>query len=204
MINIYCKVCRDCFMCANYIEIACLAGQWVRKRAYMCTVHKLFVCLLVKFVRIELVKKRFTCGERPLHVFRLLARLGERARVWVSHSLTMLISVRRLLISCLISTTLVRISTKRFPVRLTLCHFWYREVHSGVGVEAVRILCVPVQECNDVEDELGLSVGACWWVGSNHENRIGLKRGSPLSGGDLFVHKSKPIAKSVSQSYVTK
>ena len=51
MINIYCKVCRDCFMCANYIEIACLAGQGVRKRAYMCTVHKLFVCLLIKFVR---------------------------------------------------------------------------------------------------------------------------------------------------------
>ena len=55
----------------------------------------------------------------------------------------------------------MRISTKRFPVRLTLCHFWYHDVHSGVGVETVRILCVPVQECKDVEEELGLSVGAC-------------------------------------------
>ena len=49
-------------MCANYVKIACLAVQVVGKRAYMCTVHKLFVCLLIKFVRawcscIELVKK---------------------------------------------------------------------------------------------------------------------------------------------------
>ena len=38
----------------------------------------------------------------------------------------------------------------------------------------------------------------------NHENKIGFKRGSPLNGGDLFAYKSKPIAKSASQRYVTK
>ena len=51
----------------------------------------------------------------------------------------------------------MRISTKRFPVRLILCH-----VRFVRALETVRILCVPVQECSDVEDELGASVGACW------------------------------------------
>ena len=58
-------------------------------------------------------------------------------------------------------------------------------------METVKILCVPVQGCEDVEEE-------------NHENKIGLKRDSPLSGGDLFVPKSKPIAKSAPQRYVTR
>ena len=146
----------------------------------------------------------FHSWRAPNARFRLLARLREHARAPASHSWAVLMSIRRLLISCLISTTLVRISTKRFPVRLTLCHSWYHEVHSNISVEAVKILCVPVQECNDVEDELGQSLGACWWVGLNHENKIGFKRGSPLNGGDLFAHKSKPIAKSASQRYVTK
>ena len=92
----------------------------------------------------------------PVARFRLLTRLREHARAPASQSRAVLISIRRLLISCLIFTTLVRISTKRFPVRLILCH-----VRFVLELETVRILCVPVQECKDVEEELGLSVGAC-------------------------------------------
>ena len=140
----------------------------------------------------------------PVARFRLLTRLREHARAPASQSRVVLISIRRLLILCLIFTTLVRIGTKRFPVWLTFCYFLYHEAHSDVGVETVKILCVPVQGCEDVEEELGLSVGACRWVGSNHENKIGLKRGIPSSGGNLFVPKSKPIAKSLPRCYVTR
>ena len=41
-------------------------------------------------------------------------------------------------------------------------------------------------------------------LGSNHENKIGLKRGFPSSGGDLRVSKSKPIAKSLPRCHVTR
>ena len=102
----------------------------------------------------------------------------------------MLISIRRLSILCLISTTLVRIGTKCLPV-----WFYYYEAHSNVRMETMKMLCVPVQGCEDVEEEFDVNVGACRWVGSNHENKIGLKRGFPSSGGNLRVSKSKPIAK---------
>ena len=138
----------------------------------------------------------------PVAHFRLLTRLREHARAPASQSRAVLISIRRLLILCLIFTTLVRIGTERFPV--WFCCFWYHEAHSDVGVETVKILCVPVQGCEDVEEELGLSVGACRWVGSNHENKIGLKRGFPSSGGNLRVSKSKPIAKSLPRCHVTR
>ena len=55
-------ICENYLIFINYIKIACLASLWVRKCAYMCTAHWLFVCLLIKFVRVELVKERFTCG----------------------------------------------------------------------------------------------------------------------------------------------
>ena len=135
----------------------------------------------------------------PIARFRLLTRLREHARVPASQSRAVLISIRRLLILCLISTTLVRIGTKRFPV-----WFCYYEAHSDVRVKTMKMLCVPVRGCEDVEEELGLSVGACRWVGSNHENKIGLKRDVPSSGGNLFVPKSKPIAKSLPRCYVTR
>ena len=102
----------------------------------------------------------------------------------------MLISIRRLSILCLISTTLVRISTKCLPV-----WFYYYEARSSFRMETMKKLCVPVQGCEDVEEEFDVNVGACRWVGSNHENKIGLKRGFPSSVGDLRVSKSKPIAK---------
>ena len=71
-------------------------------------------------------------------------------------------------------------------------------------MKTMKMLCVPVQGCKDVEEEFGLNVGACRLVGSNHENKIGLKRGFPSSGGNLRVPKSKPIAKSLPRSYVTR
>ena len=93
----------------------------------------------------------------PFARFRLLTRLREHARVPASQSRAVLISIRRLLILCLISTTLVRIGTKRFPVWLILCHMRF-----VLMLETVRILCVPVGKCSDVEDELGAGIGACW------------------------------------------
>ena len=95
--------------------------------------------------------------QAPVARFRLLTRLREHARAPASQSRVVLISIRRLLILCLIFTTLVRIGTKRFPVWLILCH-----VRFVLMLETVRILCVPVGKCSDVEDELGASIGACW------------------------------------------
>ena len=126
----------------------------------------------------------------PVAHFRLLTRLREHARAPAGQSRVVLISIRRLSILCLISTTLVRIGTKCLPV-----WFYYYEAHSNVRMETMKMLCVPVQGCEDVEEEFDVNVGACRWVGSNHENKIGLKRGFPSSVGDLRVSKSKPIAK---------
>ena len=95
--------------------------------------------------------------EAPVARFRLLTRLREHARAPASQSRAVLISIRRLLISCLIFITLVLISTKSFPVWLILCH-----VRFVLALETVRILCVPVRKCSDVEDELGAGIGACW------------------------------------------
>ena len=149
----------------------------------------LYVCLLIKFVRVALVKN-VPLVKAPVAHFRLLTRLREHARVPAGQSRVVLISIRRLSILCLISTTLVRISTKCLPV-----WFYYCEARSSFRMETMKKLCVPVQGCEDVEEGFDVNVGACRWVGSNHENKIGLKRGFPSSVGDLRVSKSKPIAK---------
>ena len=162
-----------------------LVNEWESVRTCV-----LYVCLLIKFVRVELVKKTFHLWKRLSHIFRLLIQLREHARVPAGQSRVVLISIRRLSILCLISTTLVRISTKYLPV-----WFYYYEARSNFCMETMKMLCVPVQGCEDVEEEFDVNVGACRWVGSNHENKIGLKRGFPSSGGNLRVSKSKPIAK---------
>ena len=92
----------------------------------------------------------------PVAHFRLLTRLREHARVPAGQSRVVLISIRRLSILCLISTTLVRISTKCLPV-----WFYYYEARSNVRMETMKMLCVPVQGCKDVEEEFDVNVGAC-------------------------------------------
>ena len=151
----------------------------------------LIVCLLADKIRSRRAReKTFHLWKRLSHIFRLLIRLREHARVPAGQSRVVLISIRRLSILCLISTTLVRISTKYLPV-----WFYYYEARSNFRMETMKKLCVPVQGCEDVEEGFDVNVGACRWVGSNHENKIGLKRGFPSSVGDLRVSKSKPIAK---------
>ena len=171
-----------------------LVNEW-EKRTYMCT-----VCLLADKIRSRRAReKTFHLWKRLSHIFRLLIQLREHARVPAGQSRVMLISIRRLSILCLISTTLVRISTKCLPV-----WFYYYAAYSNVSMETMKMLCVPVQGCEDVEEEFDVNVGACRWVGSNHENKIGLKRGFPSSGGNLRVSKSKPIAKSLPRCHVTR
>ena len=195
IIDIYYEIYENCLVLINYVRVAWPASQWVRKRTYMCTVR-----LLADKIRSRRAReKTFHLWKRLSHIFRLLIQLREHARVPAGQSRVVLISIRRLSILCLISTTLVRIGTKCLPV-----WFYYYEAHSNVRMETMKMLCVPVQGCEDVEEEFDVNVGACRWVGSNHENKIGLKRGIPSSGGNLFVPKSKPIAKSLPRCHVTR
>ena len=115
MINIYYEIYENCFVLVNYVRVAWPASQWVRKRTYMCTVR-----LLADKIRSRRAReKTFHLWKRLSHIFVCLLD-WEHARVPAGQSRVVLISIRRLSILCLISTTLVRIGTKRFPVWLLL------------------------------------------------------------------------------------